>query len=205
MPCLNNDRSLPLAIAVRRMRRVPAFRLSVMHRHGRGHRGRLRVRTLDHDLPRTIFELTRILTVQIRRTHRFSSARGPGGREGHPGRAHCWDPDPKLGLNGATPSGQMIEGSGLLVSGCQKRGLRAVRPQAGPPVGRHCAWRGLMGANVWNPLINGPYDDPRQHFKPGSHGITDEVGPGWRRSEHIIPVLQTTKPCTPPCSCSMAS
>jgi hypothetical protein len=62
-----------------------------------------------------------------------------------------------------------------------------------------------MGANVWSPLINGPYDDPRQPFKLGSNGITDEVGPGWRRSEYSIPVLQTKKPCAPPCSCSMAA
>jgi hypothetical protein len=43
--------------------------------------------------------------------------------------------------------------------------------------------RELMGVNVSNPLINGPYDDPRQHFKLGSNGITDGVGPGRRRSE----------------------
>jgi hypothetical protein len=117
-----------------------------------------------------------IRTLQIGTTHRFSSPSPPRRRDGRPGRAHCWDPDPKLGRGGATPCCQMIEGSGLLVSGCQEGGSeRSARRQS--PGWRTPCWRGLMGANESNPLIDGPYDDPGSTSSPAAIASPMNAGP----------------------------
>jgi type III restriction enzyme len=44
-----------------------------------------------------------------------------------------------------------------------------------------------------NPVINGPHDEPRRHFKFDNDGITDEIADGRRRSEYFVPVPQTKK------------
>jgi len=50
-----------------------------------------------------------------------------------------------------------------------------------------------VGTTITNPVINGPYDEPRQHFKFDDDGITDEIALGRRRSEYFVPVPQTKK------------
>ncbi len=50
-----------------------------------------------------------------------------------------------------------------------------------------------MGVTITNPVINGPYDEPRRHFKFDEDGITDEILEGRRRSEYFVPVPQTKK------------
>jgi hypothetical protein len=50
-----------------------------------------------------------------------------------------------------------------------------------------------MGANISNPVINGPFDEPWQHFELGSGGIIDVVVPHRGCSEYFIPVPQTKK------------
>ena len=50
-----------------------------------------------------------------------------------------------------------------------------------------------MAATIANPVINGPYDEPRKHFKFDDDGITDHVEVGRRRSEYFVPVPQTKK------------
>ena len=50
-----------------------------------------------------------------------------------------------------------------------------------------------MGVTITNPVINGPYDEPRRHFGFDQDGITDEIRPGRRRSEYFVPVPQTKK------------
>jgi type III restriction enzyme len=43
-----------------------------------------------------------------------------------------------------------------------------------------------VGTTIINPVINGPYDEPRQHFK-FDDGITDEIALGRRHSEYFVP------------------
>lgn len=50
-----------------------------------------------------------------------------------------------------------------------------------------------MGTTITKPVINGPYDEPRQHFKFDNDGITDEIVTGRRRSECFVSVPQTKK------------
>ena len=50
-----------------------------------------------------------------------------------------------------------------------------------------------MGTTITNPVINGPYDEPRRHFRFDDDGITDEIVDGRRRSEYFVPVPQTKK------------
>ncbi len=50
-----------------------------------------------------------------------------------------------------------------------------------------------MGTTITNPVINGPYDEPRRHFRFDDDGITDEIVQGRRRSEYFVPVPQTKK------------
>lgn len=50
-----------------------------------------------------------------------------------------------------------------------------------------------MGTTITNPVINGPYDEPRRHFRFDDDGITDEIVEGRRRSEYFVPVPQTKK------------
>ena len=44
-----------------------------------------------------------------------------------------------------------------------------------------------------NPVLNGPYDPPAQHFVIGAKGPTGEVRDGRRSSESYIPVAQVRK------------
>jgi len=44
-----------------------------------------------------------------------------------------------------------------------------------------------------SPILNGPYDAPTQHYKIGSQGRTDEVLPGRRPSESLIPIAASRK------------
>ena len=46
---------------------------------------------------------------------------------------------------------------------------------------------------IANPVINGPYDAPAQHYRFDDVGITSEIVPGRRPSEFFIPVPQTRK------------
>ena len=50
-----------------------------------------------------------------------------------------------------------------------------------------------MGTTITNPVINGPYDEPRRHFRFDDDGITDDIVDGRRRSEYFVPVPQTKK------------
>ncbi|WP_309065802.1 BPTD_3080 family restriction endonuclease [Microbacterium sp.] len=44
-----------------------------------------------------------------------------------------------------------------------------------------------------NPILNGPYDPPEQHFALGPDGPTGEIVPGRRPSESFIPIPQERK------------
>ena len=44
-----------------------------------------------------------------------------------------------------------------------------------------------------NPILNGPYDIPSQHFEMGAHGPTGNVLPGRRLSESFIPIAALKK------------
>lgn len=48
-----------------------------------------------------------------------------------------------------------------------------------------------MGTTITNPVIKGPYDEPRQHLRFDDDDITDQIVPGRRRSEYFVPVPQT--------------
>jgi type III restriction enzyme len=50
-----------------------------------------------------------------------------------------------------------------------------------------------VGRTITNPVINGPYDEPRLHFQFDDEGITDKIVTGRRRSEYFVPVPQTKK------------
>jgi type III restriction enzyme len=52
---------------------------------------------------------------------------------------------------------------------------------------------GGVGTTITNPVINGPYDEPRQHFRFDDDGITDQIVEGRRSSEYFVPVPQTKK------------
>lgn len=44
-----------------------------------------------------------------------------------------------------------------------------------------------------NPILNGPYDPPQEHFVIGENGPTGEKAPGRRPSESFIPIAQERK------------
>jgi type III restriction enzyme len=50
-----------------------------------------------------------------------------------------------------------------------------------------------MEGAIDNPILNGPYDPPAEHFEIGSNGPTGEVKPGRRLSESFIPIAAPRK------------
>jgi type III restriction enzyme len=46
----------------------------------------------------------------------------------------------------------------------------------------------MTAGGIENPILNGPYDAPAQHFELGSHGPTGTIIDGRRPSESFIPV-----------------
>ena len=50
-----------------------------------------------------------------------------------------------------------------------------------------------MEGAIDNPILNGPYDPPGEHFEIGSNGPTGEIKPGRRLSESFIPIAAPRK------------
>src|SRR5690606_15660366 len=46
---------------------------------------------------------------------------------------------------------------------------------------------------IENPVLNAPYDEPRQHFRFNDEGITDEIVEGRRRSSYFVPIARPRK------------
>jgi type III restriction enzyme len=50
-----------------------------------------------------------------------------------------------------------------------------------------------MSDSIENPVINGPFDPPTRHFAFESHGITNRIEQGRRKSEYFIPIPKANR------------